>query len=267
VFTLPADVAGAVLDRLGVAAPTDVAGAGALLGRLARTFPAGTTAKMEALAAGAVPPGADPAAVVAEWVARPGLAWSCWAAATVFAALVHAGGGLRADVVGARRIDLKAPPVDVHTLVVLHDGDRSWVADPYFGVPPIAASGGTATRPGVWGRAVTDGPVWRTAVAPCSARSVLRYRSLTLPLDRADVEAFCRISVTHTGVSPRPWAQLVTDDGGAVAAVDRSGAVVMRRWSGLTTAWGSVPSVSVLASWTAAEAAMAELAMGELATA
>jgi hypothetical protein len=267
VFTLPADVAGAVLDRLGVAAPTDVAGAGALVGRLARTFPGGTTAKMEAMAAGDVPPGADPAAVVAEWTARPGLAWSCWAAATVFAALVHAGDRLRADVVGARRIDLTAPPVDVHTLVVLHDGDRTWVADPYFGVPPIAAPGGTATRPGVWGAAAADGAAWRTAAARCSARSVLRYRSITLPLDRADVEAFCRISVTHTGVSPRPWAQLLTDDGGVVAAVDRSGAVLVRRWTGLCSAWGSVPSVSVLPSWTEAEAVMAELAVAEPATA
>lgn len=257
-FTLPAELAAACFDRLGLGPPADAAGAARLLDRLAAALPTGSTAKLEAVAEGRVPPGADPRLVAETWLARPGLAWSCWAAATLYAALVGAGGALTAEVLAARRVDPATVPVDFHSVVELGDGDRRWLADPFFSVAPIPAPVGDILRPGLWSQAIAEGPVWRTAVGSCAGRNLLRYRTFTAPLAAGDVEAFCRVSVTHTGVASRPRAQLATPDGAVAATVDRDGAVRWRRWrAGPAQAWGAHCETVELDRWADAEAALA----------
>ncbi|HLM64911.1 MAG TPA: hypothetical protein VK306_11485 [Acidimicrobiales bacterium] len=200
--------------------------------------------------------------MVEGWLARPGLAWSCWAVTTLYSALVAAGGRLTADVVGMGRVDPASPPVDIHSVVVLGDGRRRWLVDPYFWVPPIAEPAGDALRPGLWSEAFADGPAWCTAVSHSSGRSVLRHRTFTIPLDAEDVEALCRVSVTFTGVASRPWANVATADGAVAASLDRDGVARVRRWrAGPAQTWRITPEVVVLPDWPAAEAAVAGLAL------
>jgi hypothetical protein len=260
-FALPDDLALACLDRAGVGAPVDAAGIAALVEGLGQTMPAGNTTKLDAIGRGDAPPGADPAQVAAAWLAHPGWSWSCWGVATVFAALVHAGGRLTAEVLGARRIGPGAPPVDVHSVVVVTDGDRRWLTDPFFWLGPIEAPGGDRIRPGGWGEAFHDGQAWWTTNGSCAGRSVARYRTFTLPLTSGDVEVLCRISVTHTGVSDRPRAMLATVDGSVAASLDRDGVVRLKRWRVPPgQVWGASPAVTELPSWAEAEQVIAETA-------
>jgi hypothetical protein len=265
-FVLPAELAGACFDRLGTGPPVDVCGAARLVDRLAAALPTGSTAKLEAVSEGRVPPGADPRQVAETWLARPGLAWSCWAVATLYAALVTAGGELTADVLASRRIDPSTDPVDFHALVELRGGpdaggSRRWVTDPYFWVTPIEGPGGDALRPGLWAEAIADGPVWRTAVGSCAGRCLLRYRTFTTPLAASDVEALCRVSVTHTGVPARPRALLARPDGSVAATTSGDGAVRLQRWrAGPAQAWGVPCETIELDRWSEAEATLAELA-------
>lgn len=254
-FTLPGDVAAACWERLGVGPPVDIQGAARLVDRLACEVPTGSTAKLEAVAAGDVPPGRDPVAVARGWLERPELGWSCWAVGTLYAALVTAGGTFDASVLAARRVDPATVPVDFHCLVELRGGDRRWVADPYFWMGPIEAPGGEATRPGAWGHAFADGPTWRTSIASCGGRGILQYRSVTLPLRPTDVEAFCRVSVAFSGVPNRPRLLRATADGAVGASVDSDGAIRLRRWRcGPHQVWGAASTTEELADWARAEA-------------
>lgn len=259
-FRVPSRLADACFARLGVEAPHDIAGAHRLLDAMAAAVPAGSTAKNEAVDARRVPPGDDPAHVADTWLARPGLAWSCWALATMYAALVAAGGQVTASVLGARRVDPATVPVDVHSVVELrHRGER-WVTDPFFWMTPVPAPAGESVRPTGWGYAGLGGEAWQTAVGSCASAHLLRYRTFTLPLTAEDVEAFCRISLTHTGVPTRPRAHLATSDGMLAASVDRDGAVRLRRWrADPRAAWGASCETVELAGWDEAERRLADL--------
>lgn len=254
-FNLPGDVAAACWERLGVGPPVDIDGATRLVDRLACELPMGSTAKLEAMAAGEVPPGWDPTVVARRWMERPGLGWSCWATGTLYAALIAAGGTFDVNVLAARRVDPATVPVDFHCLVELRTGDRRWVVDPYFWVAPIEAPGGEAIRPGAWGQAFTEGPAWRTSVGACHGRCILQYRSVTVPLRPSDVEAFCRVSTTYSGVPNRPRLLRATTDGAIGATVDRDDAIRLRRWHcAPDQVWGAACTTEELADWPQAEA-------------
>jgi hypothetical protein len=262
-FSLPTGLADACFDRLGADPPVDGEGAAHLLDRMAVTVPTGSTAKLEAIAADLVPPGADPVPVAETWLVRPGLAWSCWAVSTLYAALVARAGTLTADVLGARRVDPASVPVDFHSVVEVRSGARRWLTDPYFWMAPVEEPVGDALRPGMWGEAVADGPVWRTAVGSCAGRNLLRYRTFTTPLTGSDVEGLCRVSVTHTGVASRARAQLATADGMVAASAERDGAVRLRRWrAGPAEVWGVPCGTVELDRWADAEVILGELARG-----
>lgn len=260
-FHVSPNVAAACFDRLGVDAPQDIDGATRLTNAMAAMLPTGSTAKNEAVDAGRVPPGDDPTWVAERWLDRPGLGWSCWAAATLYAALVAEGGEVSASVLGARRIDPASPPVDVHSVVELHHRGERWLTDPYFWMAPVRGPVGESRRPAGWGRVVLNGDVWETAVGSCASHNLLRYRTFTLPLTPHDVEGFCRISETHTGVSARPRVHVAKADGMAAASLDRDGSVRLRRWRETpTTTWGASCEVAELAGWDEAERAIATLA-------
>lgn len=214
-WTLPDRLAKEALDRLEIAPPIDRAGVDELVEALGRRLPRGSTAKLAAIAEGRRPAGHDPAEVVEGWLADRRVAWTCWAAATVTAALVRAGGVIDAEVMGVRRCGNDAPPVDFHSVVGIVDGDRRWVCDPHFGVGTVPGDGGERMRPALQGslRCRPDGRFDWTVSGPSFSVAELPYRSLTGPLDSADVRAFCDVSVTHSGVRNYPFSLLLLPDG------------------------------------------------------
>jgi hypothetical protein len=230
-FALRPEVADASLTRLGVRAPAEMTDVAAVVDRFAETFPRGSTAKLDAIAAGQVPPGSDPDLVAERWLARPDLGWSCWAASTLLVGLVDAGGMLRADVLASRRIDRAAQPVDVHAYVQINDGSQRWLTDPHFRVPPIPEYGGEVVRPAQWAEAFLDGATWYSKIGSPAFPAVLSYHSITGALDRGDVETFCRLSTTHSGLPSRPLVEVARSNGIVRASVDRDGAVRLRRWT------------------------------------
>lgn len=275
-FVLSPLLAEECFERLEVAPPTDVGELGRLVDQMGRLFPRGSTAKLEALADSRVPPGADPRWVAEMWLERPALAWSCWPACTLLAALVNSAGVLRADVLATRRLNPRRIPVDFHSSVEITDGVGRWLVDPYFHVAPVRAPGGDASRPAHWAEALVDPgsegdglelededpvwqrPVWRLTVGSPSFSHVLRYRSFTGGLSSGDVDAFCRISVTYSGMPSRPIAELATADGLLQAMEGRDGVLRLRRWraSQHDSAWAAVCYTEELPRWADAEEAI-----------
>lgn len=226
-FTLPAELVEEALRRLRLSADISLS---ALAEAVSTGMLAGSIAKQQAMELGEVPPGADPAAVVERWLDDPGISWSCWATSTALAALAEAC-GYGAEVVAGRRVDGAAAPVDFHSFVVLADDRGRWVCDPYFGVGLVPASGGgDVVRPGVRGSCVPSGQGWVIEVATAQWAPTCRYRTLTLPLGPGDVEAFCRVSTTHTGVGSSRYALRLLPDGVAMARAAEGGDPTLRRW-------------------------------------
>ncbi len=210
----------------------------ALLGAMADRVPAGTTAKLDALAAGEMPPGADPGPIARRVLSdselgAPTPAWSCWALSTLLAALLEAGGH-PASVIALRRIDDRAPAVDIHS-IVLTDADVAGTVllDPYFAavLPGPGAAVGEGVHRGV--RAIRidepDGR-WSYRVDRRGGSGGPGYRALAADLDRGDVAAFCAISVTHTGVPPGPCSSLWRAEVATDAYVHRDGGAAVREW-------------------------------------
>ncbi|OWY60306.1 hypothetical protein B7486_69880, partial [cyanobacterium TDX16] len=108
-------------------APVDEIGTAML-----RWIPSGSTAKVEALAAGRLPPGLEPAAVAEHILEGSAHSWTCWPAATITAAVLHAAGH-EATVVAERRTDPGSPPIDVHAGVIV---DGRVHLDPCLGPGP-----------------------------------------------------------------------------------------------------------------------------------
>lgn len=236
-------------------------GPSSLLGALADHIPAGTTAKLEAVAHGELPPGADPEAVARRILddrtrGRPTPAWSCWALSTVMAALLAAG-EIPCDVVALRRIDGRSPLVDVHSLVLV-GGPEPMACDPYFAsvLPGPGERDREGLHRGVWARR-TDEPAgrWTYEVGRRRWSSPLCYRTLAPVLDRGDVAALCAVSVTHTGVPPGPCASLWRADVATDAFVHRDGGAAVREWRGEgPDAMEGVTQVTEHADWDAAAA-------------
>lgn len=250
-------------------------GAPALAELLPRRVPCGSTAKLEAVAAGEVPPGADPgplARIILDHLdgARTGgeatPSWSCWVLSTVMAALVDAGGAGSARVAATRRIDDAAPLVDIHSSVLVtedrRDGaaTRTWLCDPYFGsavaLPdepgPVAEVG----RPLVHARAEreADGR-WTHGVRLARWDRELRYRVLAPEVDAGDVRAFCAVSVTHSGVAARPYVRLHEPDAIVDVRVDEHGTGICSDWRVPGADGPAPPQVVETAGWADAVAA------------
>lgn len=236
-------------------------GAAALAALLPSFAPMGSTAKLAAIAAGGVPPGADPgplarqfldvgaarAAAPAGGAASP--SWSCWVASTVMAALVDAAELGPVQVVATRRSDDGAPMVDFHAAVTVADGDAEWICDPYFGAGIRLAhdSGAAVVDTGPLGTASAERSVdggWVLDLGWEVWDIVLRFRRFGPALDAGDVQAMAAISATHSGVPLRPYARLHLGDAIVDASESAAGAGVLHAW---TRADGR--SEQVVASW------------------
>lgn len=227
----------------------------ALVGALADHIPVGTTAKLEAVATGDVPAGADPEAIARRILddrvaGRPGPSWSCWAMSSVMAALSQTMAEVQAHVAAIRRIDERSLPVDLHSVVVV-DGS---ICDPYFCavVPGPGDLEIEGVHRGVWAQR-SDEPDgrWSFEVGNCRWSARLRYRLLAPVTDRGDVAAFCALSVTHTGVPPGPFASVWRAEVAVDAFVHEAGGAAVREWrrAGPDTVWEGIERRTEHPSW------------------
>lgn len=201
-------------------------GAAALATRLPEHVPCGSTAKLAAVGRGDVPPGADPDELSRRLLGylvdragapaggAPSPSWSCWVTATVTAALFDAADLGPVRVAATRRIDDRAPEVDLHAAVLVGGGAGTVLCDPYFGLAVDVPAEPGATTEAVHAAGVASvartaaGERWELAVALRTWSDDLRYRLLAPDLDRDDVRAMCAISVPLSGVPSRPYARL-----------------------------------------------------------
>lgn len=238
-------------------------GTPALVSALARWMPAGSTAKLDAIWAGQDPPGADAAAVARQMVdaASTGASqptWSCWARATVMAALVETLDAGTAAVAATRRLGAPDGVVDFHSAVLARGDDGSWLTDPHFvaAVPGPGEAEVEHRHRDVWAWRV-DRPDGRWSYWLQGPRWTQRWHYLAVApvLDADDVLAFCRVSVSFTGVPPLRSARVAGSDWAVTARIDEAGVATCTEWRGI----GSAPSVTAheVRSWAEACAAFA----------
>lgn len=230
---------------------------------LLAAVPAGSTAKIAAVAAGELPPGADPEAVarrilVDRAAGRPEPAWACWPMSTLMAALVTTLTDRTAQVVGIRSISPTAAPVDVHSLVAV-DG---LLCDPYF-ASAVAGPGAEETErlvDGVWSRRTdeADGR-WTLEVGNGRWGTHLTYRVLMPVMDRGDVTMWSRVAVDHSGAPPWNLGFVWDDERCVEASTLSDGATRIRTWRWASGAvWEGTLDEVELADWPEAAAAFAE---------
>jgi hypothetical protein len=170
---------------------------------LRRWLPAGSTAKWLAADRGEVPPGADPATALEARLAGSLESWSCWALCTGIGAVLRSSGhDVSVAVEHHRRTDV----VDFHSVLVV-DGA---LVDPYLGPSVPVPPGHDVTRPDAWA-------AWIPGERPDhlglrGGGSTYRYRLLGARLGRREVDAFCQVSVTHSGVGRRRYAHWIDGD-------------------------------------------------------
>ena len=194
---VPDDLADEVLERLGVPAPTDLAGVGALYRAWCERIPFDSLGKALALHDGTPPPGGDPAAFLERWLAT-GVGGTCWGHTAAMAAVLERS-GVRCRV-GVDRY-LVDDEVDFHSFLVVEDGERRWACDVIHcsGDPLLLAPDAAGNHPAytVGFAADDDGRLeHRTVRLARDGRSTRRYGVLSIDLDAGDLRAFCEVSRT-----------------------------------------------------------------------
>jgi len=240
-FELDRSLADECLGRLRLPSLESTSDLASLIEAMGALIPQGTTAKIRALEQGRTPLGSHPAVVAELWMQHPTWSWTCWPMATLAAGLVNtSSSSLTADVVALRRTDPGAPTVDFHSAVLVGSEDGTWLCDPYFGMGPVdAREGGAVLRPGVMGELLPGGEALAVLVGMASNGFLLRYRMAESGLSAADVNRYCELSVTHSGLPNRRRIGVLRRDGVEFTQELKDGEVVRRRWRpGPDRVWG-----------------------------
>jgi hypothetical protein len=186
-----------------------------------RHVPAGRSAKLEAMAAGLRPPGADIDAVARSVISGDNTSWTCLPTAALLAGTINAIWANRytAHVALSRRCDAQAQhPIEIHATVTIVDEHNLWLCDPYHGCGPATVSRGTgsATRPcaaarweaGPWG--------WRSTVQVTRAdgdSSELGYEQFADSVNAPTLDMVAAITAQPGATQPKWYAKLFTPSG------------------------------------------------------
>lgn len=229
-FTIPAGLADELCDALGSALPSDPQGIGDLYRTWCAQVPFDPVAKAAALVEGRTPPGDDPVEVAERWLTT-GLGSTCWGHVTVLGALLERA-GVRVSA-GLDRM-LTADLVDFHSFLVVHADGAPLLLDPIHPsgdpLPMVAGARGTHPAYGV-GLDGADRRLEHWFDQPIAGSRSGRYAVLATNLDRADVRAFCRVSVDHSGVGARFFQRRVLADRFVVIRPTEDGAALaIRTW-------------------------------------
>ena len=193
-------LAAEALDAIGASAADDVE---TITARFRGWLPAGSTAKWQAVDRGERPPGDDPVVALEARLGGSSESWSCWPVCTGLGGVLAAAGHDVRLVAEHLRSGQQVPLVDYHSVLVV-DG---CLVDAYLGPSAPVAPGADVTRPDAWA-AWVPGPR-PDHLGARGGGTPFRYRQLADHLDRRDVQAFCAVSETHTGVGRRRTAHLL----------------------------------------------------------
>jgi hypothetical protein len=193
-FSMPGEIVDELCARLGVALPTDLDGVGELYRAWSEQIPFDSIGKALARSEGALPPGGDPLDLAEQWLAT-GLGATCWGhTSTMGAVLEHAGVRCR---VGLDRFQADDDRVDLHSFLVVEDGDRRLALDVVHnsGEPLLIQAGERGTRPAYPVDLVeVDGRLLHRYPRTSSAKPETGcYAVLSTDLDAADARTFCEI--------------------------------------------------------------------------
>lgn len=182
--------------------------------QVSRRVVGGSLAKLEAMAAGQVPPTAELGRIEGRVVSGEATSWSCHAQAALLVGLVNGFGEMSAGVAIAQRRGTGAAPVDLHSLVVVRHQGAAWVMDPHFAVPPLPlAWGGAAWRHTRTAWSVESGQEWGVGLRCAEVPWRFWYQKIAENVDGQFMDAVGRISTTHSGVRLVRGAWVYTERG------------------------------------------------------
>lgn len=234
-FTVDDALADEMFARLGTSRPATDADVADLHRRWVATIPFDSVAKAAAVAEGRRPPGGDATGFCEQWLAD-GLGGTCWGhVAGLGALLASAGVGYR---VGVERM-VRPGRVDFHGFLVVDTADGPCTVDTaHPGAGPLPLVDGARSDHPVYltgYAAADDGRLQHWFATPAGNVPSGRYNPVSLDLDVGDVEAFCEVSATHSGVRARSLThKRVTPDTLVQAGPDPDGqALAVRSWSAL----------------------------------
>jgi hypothetical protein len=229
-FAVPRGLVDEMCGALGVVLPRDRDDVAALYRAWCALVPFDPVAKALAMVEGRTPPGDDPVEVAERWL-HTGLGSTCWGHVTVLGGILEAA-GVRVTA-GVDRM-LRDDIVDFHAFLVVHDGDDAWALDPIHpsGDPLLLAAGAQGTHPEYVVRLdAVEGRLVHWCAPRHDEARVSRYVVLSTTLDRADVRAFCAVSVEHSGVGRRFFQRRVPPDAFVTARPTEDGtALAITTW-------------------------------------
>ncbi len=189
----------------------------------------GSTAKLDAIAAGVRPPGLDPVEVAERRLADPLTSWSCWPATTLFAAVLGAAGHDVA-LLGLHRRDPAAISFDAHSALTI---DGTWFTDPYFGpsgLVSLADGGRAADATGSLTVVVQEDEPLEIHVQFAGAKR-LSYRVVMPCVDRPLLAGLLDVSVPFSGVRRERQVNWRTPDQ-LIRVSERDGSARWQRFAG-----------------------------------
>lgn len=165
-------------------------------------LPHGTTAKLEAIAAGETPPGWNPQHISERLDSKTNHSWVCHAVASMGAHILNEH-GVTSQVDLLRRVDAAAPPVDLHSVIIVKTKKGQILVDPYHMAGPVPMTAGAITSVN---HTLLDyrNPKYVLSPQTKERTKTLSYQLLARNVSDGDLKAVCEISSVFSGI-PAGW--------------------------------------------------------------
>jgi hypothetical protein len=232
-FAVDDVLADEMFARLGTSRPATDADVADLHRRWVAAIPFDSVAKAAAVAEGHRPPGGDATGFCEQWLAD-GLGGTCWGHVAGLGGLLAAAG---VDYrIGVERM-VRPDRVDFHGFLVVETACGPHTVDTaHPGAGPLQRTDGARSDHPVYLTGHTqadDGRLQHWFATPAGNVPSGRYNPVSDDLDVGDVEAFCEVSATHSGVRARSLThKRVTADTLVQAGPDDNGrCLAVRSWS------------------------------------